>query len=109
MAISAMERRIVPRARLGQTLWLNKYLDGFPHLAEVVELSEEGMVIRTILEPSSRETTFTLELGIPGSAHRLWLWAECVRRMGTLQALQIRYAELLDRAQIRQLVRWSSA
>jgi hypothetical protein len=29
--------------------------------------------------------------------------------MGKLQALRIRYAELLDRAQIRQLVRWSSA
>jgi hypothetical protein len=104
-----MERRITPRARLGQTLWLNKHLDGFPYLAEVLELSEDGMVIRTIHEPSNHGSTFTLELGIPGSAHRLWIWAERVRQMGKLQALRIRYAELLDRAQIRQLVRWSSA
>jgi hypothetical protein len=106
-----MDRRINPRARLihTQTLWLNKYLEGFPHLAQVVELSEDGMLIRTIHEPLNRENTFTLELGIPGSAHRLWLRAERVRQMGAHQALRISYAALLDRAQLRQLVRWSAA
>ena len=102
-----MERRLNPRARLSTPFWLNKYLDGYPHLAELVEVSEEGMLIRTIREPSNPKNTFALELGIPGNPHRLWIWTECVRRVGALQALRVHYADLFERAQLRQLVRWS--
>jgi hypothetical protein len=103
-------RRISRRARLGEhSLFLNKYVDGFPHLAELLDVSESGMLIRTIREPLNRDTTFTLELGIPGSAHRMWLWAEVVRKTGTLQAIRIAHADLLERAQLRQLVRWNVA
>ncbi len=105
-----MERRVSLRAKLGQTLWLNKYVEGFPHLAELMEVSDSGLVIRTTLEPSTRETTFALELGIPGTMHRMWLWTELVRKKGEkLQALRILHADLLERAQLRQLVRWNSA
>jgi hypothetical protein len=102
-----MERRLAPRALLNKPLWLNKHLDGYPHLAELVDLSEDGMLIRTIREPSNRESTFALELGIPGNPQRLWLWTECVRRAGALQALRVRYADLFEKALLRQLVRWS--
>jgi len=104
-----VERRVSLRAKLDQTLWLNKYVEGFPHLAELVEVSDSGLVIRTIREPSTRDTTFALELGIPGSAHRTWMWAELVRKSEKLQALRILHADLLERAQLRQLVRWSLA
>jgi hypothetical protein len=104
-----MERRVSLRAKLGQTLWLNKYLEGFPHLAELLEVSDSGLVIRTIREPSTRESTFALELGIPGSMHRIWLWTELVRKSDKIQALRIVHADLLERAQLRQLVRWNSA
>jgi hypothetical protein len=67
------------------------------------------MMIRTIHEPSNRESTFTLELGIPGAQHRMWLWAENVRKIGSLQAVRIRHADLLELAQLRQLVRWNAA
>ena len=105
-----MNRRIAPRARLGErSLFLNKFVDGYPHLAELLEVSESGMLIRTIREPWNREGTFALELGIPGSAHRMWLWAELVRKSGSLQAVRIAHADLLERAQLRQLVRWNAA
>ncbi len=104
-----MERRVSLRAKLGQSLWLNKYVEGFPHLAELVEVSDSGLLIRTIREPSNRETTFTLELGIPGAAQRLWLRTELVRKSENVQALRIVYADLLERAQLRQLVRWNMA
>jgi len=105
-----MDRRVSLRARVGgRALWLNKHVDGFPHLAEVVEVSESGMLIRTIREPSNRETRFTLELEIPGSSHRMWLWGELVRKSGALQAVRILHADLLERAQLRQLVRWNAA
>ena len=105
-----MERRVSARARLGdRSLWLNKYVDGYPHLAEVVEVSESGLLIRTILEPSNREKAFTLEFEIPGSQHRMWLWGELVRSSGSIQAVRIHHADLLERAQLRQLVRWNAA
>jgi hypothetical protein len=103
-----MDRRIAPRARLGNPLWLNKYVEGYPHLAKLVDLSEEGMLIQTFQEPSNGASTFALELGIPGNPHRLWIWTECVRRIGQLQALRVHYADLFERAQLRQLVRWSA-
>ncbi len=103
-----MDRRISTRARLAAPLWMNKHLDGFPHLVELRELSESGMLIRTTLEPKTPDKTFSLELGIPGSAHKLWLWAEIVRQSGKFQALRITYADLLERAQLRQLVRWNA-
>ena len=104
-----MERRTSLRAKLGQSLWLNKYVEGFPHLAELIEVSDSGLLVRTIREPSNRETRFSLEIGIPGSAHRLWLWTELVRKSDNMQALRIVHADLLERAQLRQLVRWNSA
>ncbi|HEY1957403.1 MAG TPA: hypothetical protein VGH28_17410 [Polyangiaceae bacterium] len=105
-----MDRRVTRRARLdGGTLWLNKYVAGYPCLAEVIEVSDGGLLIRTIREPSTRESGFTLEFEIPGSSHRMWLWAELVRTEGALQALRITHADLLERAQLRQLVRWREA
>jgi hypothetical protein len=99
---------MTPRARLNNPFWLNKHVDGYPHLAELVELSEEGLLLRTLREPLNRWSTFALELGIPGSPQRLWVWTECVRRVGPFQALRVHYADLFERAQLRQLVRWSS-
>jgi hypothetical protein len=104
-----MERRTSLRAKLGQSLWLNKFVEGCPHLAELVEVSDGGLVIRTIHEPSNRVSTFTLELSIPGSTHRMWLWAEKIRNVGKLQAVRIVHADLLERAALRQLARWHSA
>ena len=104
-----MERRTSLRAKLGQSLWLNKFVEGCPHLAELVEVSDSGLVIRTIHEPSNHEGTFALELSIPGSNHRMWLWAEKVRTIGALQAVRIVHADLLERAALRQLARWHSA
>lgn len=108
--MQTLDRRVSRRAPLeGGTLWLNKYVDGYPCLAELLEVSDSGLLIRTIREPSNRQTGFTLEFEIPGSSHRMWLWAEVVRTSGKLQALRITHADLLERAQLRQLVRWRAA
>ena len=48
------ERRRDPRASFGM-LFLNKYIEGFPHLAGLVEMSASGMLVRKIHEPRSRE------------------------------------------------------
>jgi hypothetical protein len=103
------DRRVSVRARLVKPLWLNKFIEGHPYLAELIDLSEEGLLIRTIREPLNQEDSFPLELGVPGTPHRMWLWARSVRRVGATQAVQISYADMLERAQLRQLVRWNVA
>ncbi len=104
-----VERRISLRARLAKPLWLNKYIEGHPYLAELIDLSEEGLLLRLIREPLNQEDSFPLEFGVPGTPQRMWLWARSIRRVGQTQAVQIAYADMLERAQLRQLVRWNSS
>ncbi len=108
VAGSLAERRSSTRARLVKPLWLNKYIEGHPYLAELIDLSDEGLLIRIIREPLNQEDSFSLELGVPGTAQRMWLWARSVRRVGDTQAVQISYADMLERARLRQLVRWNA-
>jgi hypothetical protein len=102
------ERRIETRTSVLAPIWLNKHVGGFPYLAELVDLSPDGMRIRTTLEPEVDVESFSLEFGIPGMANQVWLWARRVRREGKFEGLQLLGTELLDRAYLAQLVRWHS-
>jgi len=108
-AAGSFERRVSVRARLAKPLWLNKYIEGHPYLSELLDVSEDGLLIRVIREPLNQEDSFPLELGVPGTPHRMWLWARSVRRVGETQAVRVSYADMLERAQLRQLVRWNAA
>lgn len=103
---SSADRRTQQRARIATPMWVNKYIGGFPHLAEILDVSAAGLLIRTIHEPSRQEEYCPLEVGVPGSQHRMWLWARSVRRWDNKQALRLVHAELFDRAYLAQLVRW---
>ncbi len=99
-------RRSEIRAQVAMPIWLNKYIGGFPYVAELIDLSPDGMRIRTTLEPRVDVDSFSLELGLPGMANRIWLWAKRVRREGKYEALKFMGTELLDRAYLSQLTRW---
>ncbi len=101
------DRRAQQRSPIATPMWVNKYIGGFPHLAEILDVSAGGMLIRTIHEPTKQEDYCPLELGVPGTQHRMWLWARNVRRWENKQALRLVHAELLDRAYLAQLVRWN--
>ena len=101
-----MDRRQAARARLSVPFWVNKYIDGYPHLAELEDVSEDGILLRTTCEPSRQEDFCSLEVGVAGSPRRMWLWARNVRRVGNRQALRLVGTELFDRAYLKQLVRW---
>ncbi len=100
-----LERRSSNRARL-EPLFCNKYIDGLPYLAEVVDLSEAGLLLRTTIEPEKQPECFSIELDVPGNPTRMWLWARTVRRERGLQAVELVGTELFDRASLAQLVRW---
>ena len=102
------ERRIDIRTPVLTPIWLNKHVGGFPYLAELVDVSPDGMRIRTTLEPDTDVASFSLEFGIPGLDKQVWLWARRVRREGKFEGLQLLGTELFDRACLAQLVRLHS-
>jgi hypothetical protein len=96
-------RRIEERARFGG-LFVNKHIEGVPHLARVLDLSAGGMMVRKILEPALARSFFSIELGIPWKGERFWIWARCVRDWGDLQALRFVGLHEDERARLAEIV-----
>ena len=96
------ERRTDGRARFAG-IFANKYIDGTPHVVELLDVSPSGVQIRRILEPESPTPTYPLELSIGGLI--LWAWTRRVWRRGNREALRIVSADALDRARLRKLLR----
>jgi hypothetical protein len=99
----AGNRRIEDRARFAG-LFVNKYVDGLPHLAKVLDLSAGGMMVRKVLEPELGRSFFAIELGIPWKGERFWIWARCVRDWGDLQALRFMGLRTDERARLAEIV-----
>lgn len=100
------DRRALDRARVATPILANKYIDGFPYVVELLDVSPDGMRLRTTLEPRVDVESFSLEVGIPGLANRIWLWAKRVRREGKFEAVRLLGTEMFDRAYLVQLTRW---
>jgi hypothetical protein len=98
------DRRQNPRASFG-LLFFNKYIDGFPHLGALLEMSATGMLVRKINEPAEGRSFYSIELGIPWTQERLWLWTRRVRSSGDREALRFVGMGPAERARIEALVR----
>lgn len=96
------DRRDDGRARL-TGVFANKYIDGIPHVVEVLDCSATGLRVRRILEPESATVTYPLELSVAGVT--LWAWTRRVWRRGNREALRIVSADALDRALLRNVLR----
>lgn len=98
------ERRVEERARFGG-LFVNKHIDGLPHLARVLDLSAGGMMVRKVLEPAAlARSFFAVELGIPWTDERFWIWTRCVRDWGDLQALRFMGLRETERSRLAEIV-----
>jgi hypothetical protein len=98
-----MDRRTMPRASLG-TILLNKYIDGFPHLVKLIDVSGSGMLVKRFHEPDLARDFYAVELGVPGRSERMWLWTRHVWNHGELQALRFTGIDPMDRARLRKMV-----
>jgi hypothetical protein len=97
------DRRFEERARFGG-LFVNKHIDGEAHLARVLDLSAGGMMVRKVLEPAKAKSSFAVELGIPWTDERFWIWTRCVRDWGDLQALRFLGLGEGERARLAEIV-----
>ena len=102
MAITSNERRKNGRATFAG-IFANKYIDGIPHVVELLDVSASGLQVRRILEPESASLTYPLELSFGG--HTLWAWTRRVWRRGNREALRIVSADALDRARLGKFLR----
>lgn len=110
------DRRQSPRKRVD--LLFNKYIDGYPHLCRTIDVSEGGLLLERVSEPSVSRDFYPVEIGlmeVPAEGEgeegskpeRVWLWAKQVWSDGALQALKFigvddhdlkKLHELLERA-----------
>ena len=102
------DRRTGARARLGG-LFVNKFIDGVPHLATLLDLSPNGMMVQKLLEPTGERaarTFYAIELGIPWrqEEERIWIWTQCVRDLGDRQALRFVGLGEAERERIEAIV-----
>ena len=102
MSVDHDDRRRERRAR-GVAVFANKYLDGTPHLIELLDVSSDGLLVRRFLEPEHASDTFALQLFIGGFTS--WAWARRVWRDGDREAMRIVSSDPFDRARIRKFLR----
>ncbi len=72
-------------------LLANQYIDGVPHLADVLELSMTGALVRRVHAPDEDRAGYALEVAGTGS-DPIWLCASSVWRVGEFEA--IRFVEM---------------
>jgi hypothetical protein len=105
---TSAERRALRRTAIHGVL-LNKYVGGFPFAVSLLDLSETGIRIRKLLEPDSEEARVALEIEVPRTGDRLWLWAREVWRSGSRQALTFSGLTEGDRAMLHAIVASANA
>ena len=100
------DRRNGPR-RTTRGLFANKYINGTPHVVELLDVSSRGLSLRTILEPDSAAEAYPLELALDGRV--VWAWTRRVWRKGNREALRIMAADDLDVARLQKFLRHAIA
>jgi hypothetical protein len=97
------ERRRSSRKRTD--ILVNKFIDGFPHVARLVEISSHGCLLERVLEPAQSRDLDPLELALPPAlgGTRLWIWARPVWSRDDRTALRFVGVDPVDRATIARL------
>lgn len=81
-------------------LLVNKFIDGLPHAARLIEVNAYGCLLERVLEPAVERDLYPLELALPPSAGgtRMWLWARPVWSDAKRCALRFVGLDPVDRA-----------
>jgi hypothetical protein len=90
-------------------VFFNKFLDGHPFLCRAVDLSRSGILCDVFLQPETRHDAFPLELELPGTGRRLWVWGHKVRRAGTREAIRFVSLHTEDRIALERYLREAAA
>ena len=105
--MDASDRRQSPRKRVD--LLFNKYIDGYPHICRTIDVSEGGLLLERVSEPSISREFYPVEIGLMEPeggkpTERLWLWAKQVWADGERQALRFIGVEERDLKKLHRLL-----
>jgi hypothetical protein len=95
-----MERDRRRAVRRRTDLFVNKFIDGLPHVARLVEINPFGCLLERVLEPEVQRDLYPLELSLPAQfgRARMWLWARPVWSEHGRTACKFVGLDPLDRA-----------
>lgn len=95
------ERRIAKRTRVD--LLANQYIDGVPHLTDVLELSMTGALVRRLRAPDEDRAGYAIEIA-GESGEPMWLCASSVWRVGDFEALRFVEMAALDKLRLASVL-----
>lgn len=100
-----MERRRSQRVRAqqGEGSWLcNRFVEGYPYAARVVDASADAIRVQGIREPElgTPPDRYALEVMLPGNSEPTWLWTRVLKRDERGDVLAILGLDPLERTRI---------
>ena len=105
--LGARECRRVP-----VDIYINKMINGVPHLARTRDLSRTGLFLHRLLEPTTpTRARISLEFVLPGTDEVIWADAEVMHGRNTRRGVGLRFLDLTPAQEtlIRSFVENSSA
>lgn len=94
------ERRSGKRVRVD--FMVNKFIDGYPYACRAVDISKGGMLVEKLVEPLHSRKAYPVEIGLPGTSDRIWVWARQVHTKGRRQALRFTSMDAFDQMVLTQ-------
>lgn len=91
------ERRRAPRTPALR--FANQYIDGVPHLADLLELSMTGALLRRVHAPDEDRAGYAIEL-LAEDGEPMWLCASSVWRHGDFEAVRFVETSSVDRLRL---------
>lgn len=91
-----------PRHRLDQRVpvdfYVNKMINGVPHLTRTKNLSRQGLYLHRLLEPQTPpKARISLEFLLPGSEEIIWTEVEVMHGRNTRRGVGLRFVDLAPR------------
>ncbi|MCK6569922.1 PilZ domain-containing protein [Myxococcota bacterium] len=86
------------QSRVPVDFYVNKMINGVPHLARTKNLSREGLYLHRLLEPlTPPRARISLEFMLPGTDEIIWTEAVVVHGRNTRRGVGLRFVDLSPR------------
>jgi len=86
------------QSRVPVDFYVNKMINGVPHLARTKDLSREGLYLHRLLEPlTPPRARISLEFMLPGTEEIIWTEAIVVHGRNTRRGVGLRFVDLSPR------------
>ena len=85
-------------ARVPIDFYVNKMINGVPHLARTKDISRQGLYLHRLLEPQTPpKARISLEFMLPGTDEIIWTEAVVVHGRNTRRGVGLRFVDLSPR------------